>query len=183
MNQEYFTVELGSGRHLGVPLANMGAAAQFEVQNVCTVPGVADFWHGVVNFKGSLLWVLDSDRFFNLSSPEKKQPQKLTAVILKSEELGNPKKVAIVTQKLTGILSVKSSELKPLEDHASPQLHKCCNAFVQTESAVPQLENATKDASSASVVADGILRSQRTYIIDSSALLQQLHQQSILLSA
>lgn len=157
MNQEYFTVELGSGMHLGVPLANMGTVAQFEVQNVCIVPGVANFWHGVVNFKGSLLWVLDSDRFFNLSIQKNKQPQKLTVIILKSEELVSQKKVAIVTQQLKGILTIEPSSLKPIANNVSPQLRECCAAIAQAES-------------------------QTTYIIDSTALLQQLHQQSILVS-
>ncbi|MGB5712450.1 MAG: chemotaxis protein CheW [Waterburya sp.] len=158
MNQEYFIVELASAIHLGVPLANMGTAVQFEVQSVCTVPGVANFWHGVVKFKGSLLWVLDSDRFFNLSIPRNNRPQKLTAVILKSEASVSQKKVAIVTQQLKGIVTLEPSCLKPVVDNIPPQLRECCSAVVQIES-------------------------QTTYIIDSAVLLQQLHQQSILVSA
>lgn len=63
MNQEYFTVALSTSVDLGLSLVDMGTVAQFEVKNICTVPGVANFWYGVVNFKGSLLWILDSDRF------------------------------------------------------------------------------------------------------------------------
>ena len=65
VNQEYFTVELASKITLGLSLNEMVTVAQFETKNICIVPGVADFWYGVVNFKGSLLWILDSDRFFN----------------------------------------------------------------------------------------------------------------------
>ena len=158
MNQEYFTVELASEIHLGIPLVNMGTVAQFDIQSVCTVPGVANFWHGVVNFKGSLLWVLDSDRFFNLSIQRNQRPQKLTAVIVKSEASVSQTKVAIVTHQLKGILTVEPSCLKPIADNVSSQLRECCSAVVQTES-------------------------QTTYIIDSTVLLQQLHQQSILVSA
>lgn len=158
MNQEYFTVELASAIHLGVPLENMGTVAQFEAQNICTVPGVANFWYGVVNFKGSLLWVLDTDNFLNISIQRNKPIQKLTAVILNIEKSSDQKKVAIVTQKLKGILTLEASELKPLADNVSPQLRKCCNAIAQNES-------------------------QTTYILDSTDLLQQLHQQSILVSA
>ena len=156
--QEYFTVELASAINLGVPLVNMGTVAQFDIQSVCTVPGIASFWHGVVNFKGSLLWVLDSDRFFNLSIQRNQRSQKLTAVILKSEASVSQKKVAIVTRQLKGILTIKPSSLKPIADNVHPQLRECCSAVVQTES-------------------------QTTYIIDSAVLLQQLHQQSILVSA
>lgn len=158
MNQEYFTVELASAIHLGVPLANMGAVAQFTLPRICTVPGVVDFWYGVVNFKGSLLWVLDSDRFFNPSIQRDKQPQKLTAVILKSEESVSQKKVAIVTQRLKGVITLESSSLKPIADHVSPPLRACCSVVAQTES-------------------------ETIHMIDEAKLLQQLHQQSILVSA
>ncbi len=158
MNQEYFTVELASTINLGVPLDNMGAVAQFDVQSVCIVPGIAEFWHGVVNYKGSLLWVLDIDRFFDLEIQSDKSPQKMTAVVLKGEESINPKKVAIVTQQLKGILTIEQSFLKPIANNVSPQLRECCFAIAQVES-------------------------QTTYIIDSTALLQQLHQKSMLLSA
>ena len=71
MNREYFTVELASQIVLGLSLTEMATVVQFETKYICAVPGVAEFWHGVVNFKGSLLWVLDSDRF--LSLPAKNQ--------------------------------------------------------------------------------------------------------------
>ena len=158
MNQEYFTVELASAINLGIPLVNMGTVAQFDRQSVCTVPGVANFWHGVANFKGSLLWVLDSDLFFNLSIQRNQRSQKLTAVILKSEASVSQQKVAIVTQQLKGIQTINPSCLKPIADNVHPQLRECCSAVVQTES-------------------------QTTYIIDSAVLLQQLHQQSILVAA
>ncbi|MGB5634975.1 MAG: hypothetical protein WBM86_19640, partial [Waterburya sp.] len=81
-----------------------------------------------------------------------------TAVILKSEASVSQKKVAIVTQQLKGIVTLEPSCLKPVVDNIPPQLRECCSAVVQIES-------------------------QTTYIIDSAVLLQQLHQQSILVSA
>ncbi|HEY9770222.1 MAG TPA: chemotaxis protein CheW [Coleofasciculaceae cyanobacterium] len=160
MNQEYFTIALSTEVDVGLSLADMGTVAQFEVKNICTVPGVANFWYGVVNFKGSLLWILDSDRFFNLNIKNNRQPQKLTAVILKNQQSDNQKKVAIVTQQLKGILAVEPSCLKPLtdRDNVSPMLRECCCALVKTEL-------------------------QTTYVIDSAALLNRLHQESILVSA
>jgi twitching motility protein PilI len=154
MNQEYFTLELASEINLGLPLADMGSVIQLETINICTVPGVANFWHGVINFKGSLLWILDSDRFLMRSLMGDSSP-KLTAVILQSQQTGSQNKVALVTQKLKGIISVESSCLQPLPDNLVPQLGKCCSAIAQNEG-------------------------QQTYIIDSVALLQQLHQQSSL---
>ncbi|MEM8673323.1 MAG: chemotaxis protein CheW [Cyanobacteria bacterium P01_G01_bin.67] len=158
MNQEYFVFELASSIYLGVPLVNMGTVIQLEVQNICTVPGVASFWYGVVNYKGSLLWVLDSDRFFNLPTQRQQRIQKLTAVILKPDASDSQKQVALVTTKLNGIAEIEPSCLEPLSDNVSPQLHQCCSASVQTES-------------------------QTTYMIDAASLLEQVYQQSSLVSA
>ncbi len=99
-------------------------------------------------------------RFFNLNIQKNRQPQKLTAVILKNQQSDNQKRVAIVTQQLKGILAVEPSCLKPLtdRDNVSPILRECCSALVQTEL-------------------------QTTYIVDSAALLNRLHQESILVSA
>jgi twitching motility protein PilI len=159
IHQEYFTVELGSKITLGLPLNQMGIFAQFDTSNICTVPGVADFWYGVVNFRGSLLWILDSDRFFNLNPQRNKLSQKLTAVVVKNQQLDSEKQVAIVTQQLKGIVTIEPSCCKPLADDASPQLRQCCSAVAQIET-----------------------ESQNIYLLDSTALLQQLHQQSMLVS-
>lgn len=157
-NQEYFTLELSSEIKLGIPLSEMATVAQFEVQNICTVPGVANFWYGVANFKGSLLWVLDSDRFFNLRIPRNKRIQKLTTIIIQDQRLDSQKKVAIAVQQLTGLVSLESSAIKPVADNIFPQLSQCCSGTVQTEA-------------------------QTLYIIKAAALLQQLHQNSTLVSA
>ena len=158
MNQEYFTVELAPQIHLGLPLANMGTVVQFEVSNLCPVPGVASFWYGVVSFKGSLLWVLDSDRFFDLKAVSQTQPRKLTAVILKQQAASSHKQVAIVVQQLKGITSIESSSLKPLSNNIPSQLSQCCSAVVSTTT-------------------------HTLHIIDTTALLQQLDQKSSLLPA
>lgn len=160
MNQEYFTIQISSEINLGISLVEMGTVAQFETKNICTVPGVAEFWHGVANFKGSLLWILDSDRFFALGTNNSRAEQKLTAVILKQGFGENQKRVAIVAQQLTGIISVATDLLKPLKDNANapPVLGDCCSVTAQTGD-------------------------QTTYIIDSVAFLQQLNQQSTLITA
>lgn len=152
MNQEYFTFELASSIHLGVPLANMGAVTQFAMPNICIVPGVASFWYGVVNYKGSLLWVLDSDRLFNLAAANNQRLSKLTAVIVRPESGDSHQQVAIVAQQLKGIIAVEPSSLQPLNNH-SPQLQPYCSAVAETDS-------------------------QSTYLIDATKLLEQLHQQS-----
>ena len=152
MDREYFCFELSTGIDLAVSLADMKVVAQFEVPNICVVPGVADLWHGVTNFKGSLVWVLDSSRFFNIAKSDR-QSQKLTSVILARQQ--TQKKVAIVTRQLKGIISVEAAHLKPVENDTS-MLSKCCSAVRQTEIS--------------------------TYIIDPDALLEQLYQRSLLVS-
>ncbi|MEM8717967.1 MAG: chemotaxis protein CheW [Cyanobacteria bacterium P01_G01_bin.39] len=157
MNQEYFTFELASSIQMGIALDSMRMASQFELQNICTVPGVANFWYGVVNYKGSLLWVLDSDRFFNIPTQKGQRLQKLTAVILKPKAEYGQKQVAIVTKQLQGILAIEPSCLQPLTEHP-PQLQQCCNAVAQT---------------------DG----ETVYLLDTTKFLEQLHQRSILITA
>ncbi len=156
MNQEYFTFELASSIQMGIALDSMKMVSQFEAQNICTVPGVANFWYGVVNYKGSLLWILDSDRFLNIPTQKQQRLQKLTTVILKPEVGDGQKQVAIVTKQLQGILAIEPTCLQPLTEHA-PQLQQCCNAVAQT---------------------DG----KTVYLIDTTKFLEQLHQRSILVS-
>lgn len=169
MNREYFSVELSPEIDLALSLTDMKIATQFEVANICIVPGVADFWYGVTNFKGSLVWVLDSDRFFMQSlmggtpktalhrffkidmNKSDRQPQKLTSVILHQQA---QKKVAIVTRQLKGIISVEPDRLKPIENNTSI-LSKCCSAVVKTEAL-------------------------STYIIEPAALLLELEKRSLL---
>lgn len=155
--REYFTVELASKTTLGLSLSEMVTVAQFDIQDICTVPGVTDFWHGVANFKGSLLWILDSDRFFELKI-EQKLPTKLTAVIVKDSQGDSSRKAAIVIQQLKGIVALDQSCLEPISESVPRQLRQCCSNLAQLEG-------------------------QTIYILDSATLLTQLHQQSLLVSA
>ncbi|NJL51471.1 MAG: hypothetical protein HC930_03295 [Hydrococcus sp. SU_1_0] len=68
-------------------------------------------------------------------------------------------------QQLKGIVAIEPSGCQPLGDDVSPQLRHCCSAAAQIEI------EAESPAS------------QTIYLLDGSALLQQLHQQSILVSA
>ena len=131
ISQEYFTVELASKITLGLSLSEMGTVAQFETQSICTVPGVADFWYGVVNFKGSLLWILDSDRFFGLQQKQK-TPSKLTVVVVKNRFSSSNKQVAIVVQQLKGIAAVNPDIFQPLSSEISARLRECCSTQAQT---------------------------------------------------
>jgi twitching motility protein PilI len=157
MHQEYFSIQLSPEINLGVPLSVMGTVVQLETKNICTVPGVADFWYGVINFKGSLIWVLDSDRYFNLENKTNSLYKKLTAVTIKYQLDSSFKQIALVTQKLVGIVSLESDYLQQFPEDIPPRLRDCCFTTVATNT-------------------------QNTYILNPSNLLQQLYQQSTLVS-
>ena len=106
---------------------------------------------GVVNFKGSLLWILDCDRYFDLNSQQNAHSKKLTVIIIKCDQ--DSRQVALVTPKLTGIITV-DSELEQLTNSASSELANCCDNIIVNEN-------------------------KSTYILDSERLLKQLHQQSM----
>ena len=148
-DREYFTIKLTAQIDLGVALADLATVVQFATKDICAVPGVAGFWYGVVNYKGSLLWVLDSDRFFEFDN-NRKSAQKLTAIVVRDLS-SNHKQVAVVTPQLKGIVAVAPTEIKSLADDET-RLHQCCSAVVPTNA---------------------------IYLLDSALLLQQLHQRSM----
>ncbi|MEL6494953.1 MAG: chemotaxis protein CheW [Cyanobacteria bacterium J06623_7] len=158
INEEYFTIELASQITLGFSLNDMSTVAQFETQTVCSVPGVPDFWYGVVNFKGSLLWILDSDRFFNLDKKHQKQPAKLTVVVVKNKLSSGNKQVAVTVGQLKGIASINPASFSPPSPEISSQLRQSCSTAARVDE-------------------------QTINIIDSEALLQRLSQESTLISA
>lgn len=136
MSQEYFTVRLSTEIYLGLALKDMATVAQFEQKDICLVPGVASFWYGVVNFKGSLLWVLDCRRFFNLNSEEELLKSQLTSVVLTPNLTGNSKKVALVVQQLSGIISVDLDKSTPVSTSFSSVLQNLCTAAVEQDNKV-----------------------------------------------
>lgn len=159
MTQEYFRFALSADISLAIPLENMGKVVQLETQHICTIPGVASFWYGIVNLKGSLLWVLDSDRYFNLNyNQSHSQQKKITAVVVKQNLQATERQVALVTPRLEGIIALKSDQLEPLTDQIANIWHTCSSAMVDQGN-------------------------KNIYILDSINLLKQLHQKSSLVSA
>ena len=158
MAQEYFSIALKSDISLAVPLANIGKIIQPETRNICLVPGVSSFWYGVINFKGSLLWILDSDRYFDLAHTSQNVPfKKLLSIVIKQYREDEVKQVAIVTPKLEGIVVIEPSQLEPITNGSLSNLANCCSHIV-------------------------IDRNKKTYILNPAVLLEQLHKQSSMLS-
>ncbi|GAB4525908.1 MAG: hypothetical protein Tsb0014_05640 [Pleurocapsa sp.] len=159
MNSEYFSVKLSNSIQLGLPLTDLANVTQLEHKNICLVPGVAPFWYGVVNFQGSLLWVLDCDRFFDLESSGDRLSPKLTVVILQHQIEATQRQIALTVKQLQGIISVNPSKLNSVPSSLSASLQNACQASVE-------------DTNS----------NQITCILNISAFLQQLYQQSMLVA-
>lgn len=123
---QYFVVELSDSICLGIPLADLVCATQLEPRDICLVPGVAPFLYGVVNFRGSLLWVLDSHYLFDFA--EDNNSQKLTAIVINHRETS--RRVALVVRQLKGIMSVEP-EQPTSSGNVSTLLEKSCTGIVR----------------------------------------------------
>ena len=192
INQEYFTVELASKITLGLSLNEMVTVAQFEIKNICIVPGVADFWYGVVNFKGSLLWILDSDLFFMQSlMGETPQSRRLrssspttgdaTASRTALHRFFNlPQNHQQLAQKLTVV--VVKNRLSSSNKQAAIAVRQLKGIAAVSPSNFKPLSNKIsprlRQCCSTAAQAD----EQFINIIDSEALLQQLSKESMLIS-
>ena len=154
--REYFNVALSSEIDLAIPLDSMGTVIQIETPNICIIPGVADFWQGTLNFKGSLLWVLDSDLYFNLNNQKNRYNNKYTAVIIKQDRLDNSKKIALIVAKLQGIIALNPENLEQFTVDSKSTLEQCCYTLPKSD--------------------------KRTFILNPIKLLTQLHQHSALVS-
>ncbi len=159
MDLEYFSIALNSEISLAIPLESIGKIIQLDIQTVCAVPGVSSFWYGVINFKGSLLWILDSDGYFATKGKRAENPsKKMASVVIKERQKDTLKQVAIGTPKLEGIVTIEPQQLEPIPQHTVPNLRNCCSNIISA-------------------------RNKHTFILNSANLLEQLHQQSSLLSA
>ncbi|MDJ0842853.1 chemotaxis protein CheW [Crocosphaera sp.] len=108
MKKDYFAIELSNSIHLALSLENMGTVIQIDPEKICLIPGVSSYLLGVTNYQGSLLWVLDTEQFFQLESNLRNCKQSLTAIIIKSSISGTQKKVALVVKKIQGVLNIKT---------------------------------------------------------------------------
>ncbi len=105
MQQDYFGIELSGDICLALPLESLVKVTQLKQKNLCFIPGMAPFWLGVMNYQGSLVWVLDTNHFLNLI-PEKNPYRKtLTAVIVKHKIDKKQRRVALIANKIQGILN------------------------------------------------------------------------------
>ncbi|MDJ0718763.1 MAG: chemotaxis protein CheW [Prochloraceae cyanobacterium] len=131
--EEYFKVELSDSVTLALPLVDIEIIENFFSQKISSIPGIASFWIGVVNQKGSLLWVLDTNLFFELDSSNTISAQKFTAVVLNSCVEGKNRRVALVVKQLKGVFSVKNSHVEPIPTPLESQWQSYCKGVILQE--------------------------------------------------
>jgi twitching motility protein PilI len=130
MIQEYFVIELTDSICLALPLVGIESVSRFEQKDICAIPGIPPFWLGVINHQGSLLWVLDTEQFLHLTPSGNRLSQQLTSVILTHQLQGSRRRVALLVEKLQGVITCEESEIQPVSSSLSNQLQDFCRATV-----------------------------------------------------
>ncbi|MDJ0533253.1 MAG: chemotaxis protein CheW [Xenococcaceae cyanobacterium MO_207.B15] len=157
MNQEYFNVGLSESIYLGLPLDSIDKLIHLESDNICVIPGVASFWAGVFNYRGSLVWILDS-QFLTVASLAERMPKKQTLLVLKPQiQEGQKKQVALIVKKLAGILTIDRKQCKSWS--ATSALSSLGGKICPT---VAEEEN------------------KQIYLLDTDILFEQIYQNSLL---
>jgi twitching motility protein PilI len=109
MSQEFFSFQLADAIQIALPLANVDRIVQISRQQICPLPGVASCWAGIVNYEGSLLWLLDSERFFELTPARSLKARHWTAVVVTFQDSQICRRVALSVRELHGLLPLDLS--------------------------------------------------------------------------
>ena len=131
MIQEYFGIQLSGGVRLALSLKDLGTVESFPRPTICPIPGVAPYWLGVVNHRGSLLWLLDGDHFFNLRPYSERNQTKLTVVTLNHQVAGVSRQVGWSVATLEGILNLNPNKTLPWPDLLATEFESLFTAVVK----------------------------------------------------
>jgi twitching motility protein PilI len=156
MSKDYFRVNLSDSFALGLPLTEVETVIKLEQREIAAIPGIAQFWYGVTNYRGSLLWVLDTGDFLQLDDWQINPLEKLTAVVLNYQFQGIKRRVAVTVQQLAGVVSPQDKQLQPLSSENQAKFRDLFTSQVQSDE-LP------------------------IYLLDIEKLLQDLYQKSELL--
>ncbi len=81
-----------------------------ESPRIVRVPGVPDFYPGVINVRGQIVTVLDLRRFFNMdSSDEVMTPEEV--IIIQTRKL----RLGLLAHRINGVETVNTNQIVPLE--------------------------------------------------------------------
>jgi twitching motility protein PilI len=104
MSKDYFQVTIDQGLNLAVDLNQVVEVVKVQGSQICPIPGVNPALLGVVNQRGSLLWVLELARLLNVTDTlfNLKSQAWLNLMILKS----NNQALSCQITSLKGIVSL-----------------------------------------------------------------------------
>ncbi|NJK62129.1 MAG: chemotaxis protein CheW [Synechococcaceae cyanobacterium SM2_3_1] len=135
--QEYFGVRLAGSVRLAIPLETVESVLRINPQRICPIPGVPSSFVGVINQKGSLVWMFDLSQYLSMSaSPLTTTPASLLATVLRvSEPLGERerprlRRLACIVSELDGIYSLSGSQLHPLPQQLKPEIRRLFDGLV-----------------------------------------------------
>lgn len=127
---EYFGVELGGGVRVALSVGSVEEVLQLSAQEICPIPGVADWLVGICNYHGQPLWVLQLAQFLELPVPPT-PPETYTAVLLRDAQTNAQRHVAGVVHRLEGMVNLDT--LAPLPSNLSPRLRTLFQGLAQVE--------------------------------------------------
>jgi len=129
--QEYFCIGLSNNVYLGLSLVHVDKLIQLRPKDICVIPGVSDSWLGVVNYKSSLLWVLDTDKFLDISDSKNERKSQRTAIIVNYSIVDRQKKVALIIDNLEGVIKVTPDQQESSQANIPHKLQKICDFIRQ----------------------------------------------------
>ncbi len=131
--QEYFCIGLSNPVYLGLSLEHVDKLITVQPKDICLIPGIADFWLGVVNYKSSLLWILDLENFLGIAKNHQKIKSQQTVLILNYSMGSYQKKVALIIKSLEGVFEFEQEQMLVTHSAISPKLQNICDAFTNQD--------------------------------------------------
>ncbi len=121
MINEYFYIQLHPATGLLIPLAHTAGVITLACEQICPIPGISPTLLGVVNQRGSLLWVLELSDLLGLGHAPKSliSQYNLTLIVLTTSaanatrEQESPQ-VGCVVSILKEIIFLDSEQIKPV---------------------------------------------------------------------
>ena len=106
MNSEFFSFQLADALRIAIPLLHIEKIIQIQRQQICPLPGIASYWAGITHYQGSLLWILDSERFFDFTPTPALKKSSWTLIVITLQTLEMRRRIALSAKALNGILSL-----------------------------------------------------------------------------
>ena len=130
---EYFCIGLSNPIYLGLSLEHVDKLITIQPKDICLIPGIADFWLGVVNYKSSLLWILDLENFLGIAKNHQKIKSQQTILIFNYSMGSYQKKVALMIKSLEGVFEFQQEQM--VDDYSTiyPKLQHICDAFTNQD--------------------------------------------------